>query len=228
MSHLITTVANINRGERYDVYIGRAGHGHDGYFGNPFNKGSRDQKIAQFEEYFWDRIKNDPEYRHRVERLKGKILGCFCDPAACHGHIISDYLNALPDVPPIKLAVVGSRNFCDYDFLCRILQWYDIGTIISGGARGADRLSERYALEHGIPTKIFPAEWDKYGKKAGYLRNQKIVEKCDEVVAFWDKSSPGTRHTIEIAESMGKPVALYWPDEHDFLMEVGLSKRKAE
>ena len=218
---MTTTVVNIYKDE-YDAYVGRAGKGNSGYFGNPFREGSRDQKIAQFEEYFRDRIRNDPEYRHKVHQLKGKILGCFCSPKPCHGDVLARYLNALPDIKPIRLAVVGSREFDDYDYLCKILEWYDIRAIISGGAKGADQLAERYALEHGVAKKLFPAEWDKYGKRAGYLRNQKIVDYADEIVAFWNKQSRGTKHTIDIANEAGKPVAIYWPEEEDFLLSFGL------
>jgi hypothetical protein len=80
----------------------------------------------------------------------------------------------------VKLAIVGSRTFFDYKVLKNTLD--DISTehslnyieIISGGAKGADSLGEMYAKEKGIPTKIFPAEWKKYGKSAGFKRNVDI------------------------------------------------------
>lgn len=226
-----TTVVNLYKTKEYDVYIGRAGKGQDGYFGNPFHGPNRDENIVKFKEYFANKIRTDPEYRKRIIELKDKTLACFCKPAACHGDVIATYLNSLPDVKPCKLAVVGSRTFRNYQFLCNILQWYDIALIISGGAKGADSLAEKYALEHGIQTKIFPADWDRYGKRAGYLRNEKIVAACDEVVAFWDGTSAGTAHTIRIANEQGKPVNVFWPeektlvndddDDDDFLMKVG-------
>ena len=90
-----TVVVNV-RTERYDVYIGRAGRGRDGYFGNPFRvgvDGSRPEVIETFRQYFTGRLGRDPEYRGRVERLRGRRLGCFCKPAACHGDVIAEYLN---------------------------------------------------------------------------------------------------------------------------------------
>jgi hypothetical protein len=89
-----TTVVNIRRSE-YDVYIGRAGRGHDGYFGNPYNimTGGRKQAIEMYRAYFLRRLKTDPEFAIRVEDLRGKRLGCFCAPQSCHGDIIADYLN---------------------------------------------------------------------------------------------------------------------------------------
>lgn len=210
-----THVVNI-RFEPYDVYIGRTGHGQDGYFGNPYNSSNRDENIARFEIYFNNRLKRDPEFRSRVHQLKDKRLGCFCKPHnACHGDIIANYLNNLP--PPIKLAVVGSRSFENYEFLKNILQWYDASAIISGGAKGADSLAAKYAAENGIPLKEFPADWNKNGRAAGYMRNKQIVAEADEIVAFWDKQSVGTGHTVRIAEEAGKPVHIYWPSEDPLL-----------
>jgi hypothetical protein len=209
--HGETTVVNI-RFDQYDVYIGRAGKGEPGYFGNPFKIGSREDNIKQFKKYFYDRLRNDLEFRKNVHNLKGKRLGCFCKPKnACHGDVIAEYLNTLPEVQPIRLAVVGSRTFDDYGYMKEVLEWFDIKEIISGGAGGADKLAERYAAEKGIPIRIFKAEWDKYGRAAGYKRNVQIVEAADEVVAFWDGKSKGTKHDIDLAEKMGKPCHVFRP-----------------
>jgi hypothetical protein len=205
-----TFVVNLHK-EDFDVYIGRKGKGQDGYFGNPFHNGTRSENIAAFRKYFYDRLKTDPIFNRRVRSLKGKILGCFCKPRACHGDVIAEYLNGLPDEEPVRLAVVGSRGFSNYEFLKEILQWYDIRQIISGGAKGADQLAAQFASEHDIPLKEFLPDWNRYGRSAGYRRNEQIVEACDEVVAFWDGQSRGTKHTINIAEEKSKPVAIYWP-----------------
>jgi len=94
-----TKVVNI-RCSDYDVYIGRAGRGEDGYFGNPFRlryNEPRGATIEKFKKYFYDRLKTDPEFRRRVEALKGLTLGCFCKPDACHGDVIAEYLDILTD-----------------------------------------------------------------------------------------------------------------------------------
>lgn len=215
-----TTVVNL-RNDSYDIYIGRPGKGLDGYFGNPFNGPNRDESIVRFEDYFFSRLKKDPEFRRRVHELKDKILGCFCVPFSCHGSVIAKYVNSIPEVKPIKLAVVGSRSFNDYQFLSNILKWYDISAIISGGARGADALAAQYAKEHNIPLVEFPAEWDKLGKSAGYVRNKKIIAAADEVVAFMDvkNPTPGTTMDIRLAEEARKPVFVYWPVD-DPLLEI--------
>jgi len=82
-------------------------------------------------------------------------------------------------------------------------------TIISGGARGADSLAEQFAQEYSYVVKIFHAEWDKYGKSAGYRRNIDIVNNCNLLVAFWDGTSRGTKHSIDIATKQGKPVIIF-------------------
>ena len=92
-----TKVVNI-KDEKYDVYIGRAGRGQDGYFGNPFRLAAgetRGTSLEKFRVYFYDRLKTDAEYLRRVHELKGKTLGCFCKPYPCHGDIIAEYLDTV-------------------------------------------------------------------------------------------------------------------------------------
>ena len=92
---MITSAVNI-RFSDYDVYIGRAGQGKDGYFGNPFRLKTSEQRgatIERYKKYFYDRMETDPEFKRRVHELKGKTLGCFCKPGACHGDVIAEYLN---------------------------------------------------------------------------------------------------------------------------------------
>jgi hypothetical protein len=84
----------------YDVYIGRTGKGQDGYFGNPFRlRASEDRgaTIERYGKYFHNRMETDPEFKRRVHELKGKTLGCFCKPYPCHGDVIAEYLNNLPE-----------------------------------------------------------------------------------------------------------------------------------
>ena len=91
----MTKVVNIKNGEEYDVYIGREGHGQDGYFGNPFTTGTRTDKIKNFTKYAIQRVSEDPEYRIRVKELYGKRLGCFCSPKPCHGDILAQLSHTL-------------------------------------------------------------------------------------------------------------------------------------
>lgn len=92
-----TTVVNLYK-HPYDVYIGRAGKGQDGYFGNPIRLSNNEQRgatIERYKEYFYNKLNNDIEFKNRILQLKGKTLGCFCKPHACHGDIIADYLNSI-------------------------------------------------------------------------------------------------------------------------------------
>ena len=105
----------------------------------------------------------------------------------------------------MRLGIVGSRTFNDFDFLCEKLKDFtEISLIVSGGANGADKMGELYAKLNDIPTKIFKPDWSKYGRRAGYLRNIDIVEESDVIIAFWDGKSKGTQLTFEIIEKHNK------------------------
>lgn len=110
----------------------------------------------------------------------------------------------------MKVIIAGGRNFRDYNQLresCdNILVNQKEVEIVSGTAAGADTLGERYAQEKGYEVKKFPAQWDLYGKSAGYKRNQQMAEYADGLIAFWDGKSKGTKHMIDIANKMGLKV----------------------
>ncbi len=107
----------------------------------------------------------------------------------------------------MKLAIVGSRSFDDYDLLEDTLNSYSkIDLIISGGAKGADHLAEKYAKSKNIELKVFKPNWSKHKRGAGQERNKLIVEACDELLAFWDGQSKGTNFTIGYAEKINKCV----------------------
>jgi len=109
----------------------------------------------------------------------------------------------------MKIGVVGSRTYIDYERMSQELNEIEnIEEIISGGAKGADELAERYAKEKHIKIKIFHPDWMKYGKEAGKLRNDDIVKESDMIVAFWDMESPGTKDTITKAENLCKPIRI--------------------
>lgn len=107
-----------------------------------------------------------------------------------------------------KLAVIGSRTFCDYELLKTELDKFPPFILISGGARGADKLAEIYADSVGYEKIIFPANWQLYGKSAGFKRNVEIINACQGVVAFWDGISSGTKHSIDLAIKNDKKVKI--------------------
>lgn len=100
-----TRVVNLRR-EDFDVYIGRAGKGQTGYFGNPFRldptkpRSEQSDVLDQYRAYFLNRVETDPEFRRRVLALEGKTLGCFCKPAGCHGDVIAEWVNAVASPTP--------------------------------------------------------------------------------------------------------------------------------
>jgi hypothetical protein len=105
------------------------------------------------------------------------------------------------------VAIIGSREFNDYNLMCKTLNPVKdkITLIVSGGAYGADKLGERFAEDNNIPTKIFIPDWDRLGKRAGFVRNKDIVNAADVIIAFWDGKSPGTASALDYAESVEKP-----------------------
>lgn len=109
----------------------------------------------------------------------------------------------------LKVIVAGSRSFNNYDFLSKTLDTRIppfIEEIVSGDARGVDRLSAKWAEEHGYPVKHFPAEWDKYGRSAGMIRNHQMGDYADSLIAFWNGRSPGTKDMISYMRKKGKYV----------------------
>ena len=108
------------------------------------------------------------------------------------------------------MAVVGSRYFTDYEFVkSKLNQHLPIDMIVSGGAPGVDSLAERYAHEHNIPCKIFPADWKRYGRGAGPIRNTLIVNMATMMIAFPGPNPKGTKDSITKAEKKNIPVYRY-------------------
>lgn len=107
-----------------------------------------------------------------------------------------------------KVIIAGSRGFSNYKLLreqCNKFLREKRKTsniiVVSGHARGADTLGEKYAQDEGFTLEIYPAQWKKFGKRAGYRRNEQMAEVADALIAFWDGSSKGTKHMIEIMEN---------------------------
>lgn len=111
----------------------------------------------------------------------------------------------------MKLAIIGSREFNDYEFLCKSLEPIKsmVQLVVSGGAKGADELGERWANENNIPTLIFYADWKKHGKSAGFIRNIDIIKNCDAVVAYQVNQSKGTQHSLNLAKEHSKKIRVF-------------------
>ena len=109
-----------------------------------------------------------------------------------------------------KVIIAGSRGFSNYKLLketcnntLREKKKTHNVIIISGHAKGADTLGEKYANDEGFDLEIFPADWKKFGKSAGFRRNEQMAEFADGLIAFWDGESHGTKHMIDIATEKG-------------------------
>jgi hypothetical protein len=108
----------------------------------------------------------------------------------------------------MRCIIAGGRDFTNYIFMKEciddLVEWgLVIEEIVCGLAKGADSLGWHYANNHSILVKEFPAEWDKYGKAAGYRRNVEMAKYSDMLIAFWDGESKGTNHMIATAKKYG-------------------------
>lgn len=107
----------------------------------------------------------------------------------------------------MKLIIAGSRYITDYKLLETTLQdiviKYNITEIVSGHASGVDSLGERYAREHNIPIKLFPADWKTYGKSAGPIRNKQMALYADALVVIRYADSRGSANMLSLAKQHG-------------------------
>lgn len=111
----------------------------------------------------------------------------------------------------IKLIVAGGRDFSNEELLISTLCKFadstpDAVEIVSGMAKGADLIAYEFARNNRIVCHSFPADWETYGKSAGFRRNAEMADFADRLLAFWDGESRGTKNMIELMKIKGKPV----------------------
>lgn len=92
---------------------------------------------------------------------------------------------------------------------------FSVSEVVSGCARGADRLGEMYAKKTGLPVKRFPADWKGLGRTAGVVRNHAMARYADALIAVWDGRSRGTGHMINIARKRGLRVYVHLVGEDE-------------
>lgn len=106
-----------------------------------------------------------------------------------------------------RILVCGDRNWTDEEAIRNTIKILNPSTIITGGALGADSIAAKVGRELNIPVMVFMAEWDKYGRAAGPIRNKRMLDegKPDYVVSFHDdlSKSKGTVNMIEQAKKAG-------------------------
>jgi len=115
----------------------------------------------------------------------------------------------------LKIVVAGCRYYNDYhesankldDIITAIPKDEKI-TFISGKCRGADRIGEEYARKNGYEIEYFSADWKRYGRAAGPIRNKEMVKSADLIVCFWDEESRGTKSLIEICRKLNKKTVI--------------------
>lgn len=114
-----------------------------------------------------------------------------------------------------KIVIAGCRDYISYeeaklyiDFCLSDIRKENNIVIVSGCARGADAIGERYAKENGFKVEKYPADWERYGRSAGPRRNKQMAEVCDYVICFWDGKSKGTKSMISYAKECGKPIRI--------------------
>ena len=108
----------------------------------------------------------------------------------------------------MRVIIAGGRTFTNFDLMITTLDELFVKTdepitVISGTARGADQTGERYADLRGYDVERYPAQWDKYGRSAGYKRNAQMADRATHCVVFWDGKSRGSKHMINLAQQKG-------------------------
>ena len=118
----------------------------------------------------------------------------------------------------LRVIVAGGRDFTNINVMAAILNnLQDVDHVIEieklilicGMARGADLTAYKLFKEVGLPVEMYPADWDQHGKQAGYIRNTQMANVADMLIAFWDGSSPGTKHMITTARKHNLNVLVF-------------------
>lgn len=115
--------------------------------------------------------------------------------------------------PGPRVAIVGSRRYAAPEAVTRFVEGlkrkHPRAVVVSGAAAGVDRHAARIAWGNCLAVEEFPADWERHGRRAGFLRNVAMIDTVDYVVAFWDHFSRGTAHSICVANEQGKLAAVY-------------------
>ena len=111
----------------------------------------------------------------------------------------------------MRVAIVGSRHFPEPERVAEYIRSLPTrASIITGSASGVDAAATKAARDKGIPVQVIPASFEEVADASkSAARNQRLVDACDVLVAFWDGASKGTRTTVERALDSGKEVHVF-------------------
>ncbi|MDD2660952.1 MAG: SLOG family protein [Methylococcales bacterium] len=127
----------------------------------------------------------------------------------------TDKLTASASNPVIRIIIAGTRTVKEHQVreALSLCPWSGFASaIVSGTANGADEYGERWAEEQNLIVHRFPADWEKYGKSAGPIRNKVMAANAEGLVAVWDGKSKGTANMIKLAADSGLRVFVLWTD----------------
>lgn len=111
----------------------------------------------------------------------------------------------------MRVIIAGSRECQDYSLVLDAIKAsnFEITQVVSGGARGVDKLGEQWALEQDVSVRVFPANWDKFSNSAGPIRNSQMADYANALIAIWDGKSKGTSDMIKKATKLGLKVYVH-------------------
>ncbi len=108
------------------------------------------------------------------------------------------------------ILISGSREYPDLEFVKKFVDGLPNDTILlNGKARGVDNAARNEALFNNLIVQDYPADWNKYGKAAGFIRNHIMVDLAEYVICFWDGESHGTQDVIDYTLQLEKPLTVY-------------------
>jgi len=111
----------------------------------------------------------------------------------------------------MKVIIAGSRSITDLQKVEDAVKQsgFSLAEVVSGEAKGVDSLAMTYAKDNGISIKGFPAQWGRYGRSAGAIRNKEMAQYADALIAIWDGESLGTAHMIQQGHAFGLQVYIH-------------------
>lgn len=130
--------------------------------------------------------------------------------------MIHEETDTIQEADPNKRYVIiaGSREYA-YTILVDkfVMNLPKDVVVVTGGARGVDSWATAIATECGLETIVHKADWNKYGRSAGPIRNNLMLSLYPgTLVVFWDGVSRGTKHILSAAKAQGRHIILFFND----------------